>query len=268
MPISQDYSAIFFHIPKTAGSAVESLLNIRYNRQRARIDLLNHENKSPDSPAYQHFLPSRTRQLLQEDGRAHLWDDFYKFTVVRHPCDRMASVYHQLDRCRRFTGHPERSFIEFLQFAVSVVREKEGDPEFYDREPHMHHLRPQHHWFTPENDVYNDVFRYEDLNAEGGGVDRLCRTLGCQRQLPRVNVTPATDKKVDKAHEVHGTHGSHGTHGTHDEGREGERVQNKNDGCSAGRYRQYYDKNAVLLLERGYGKDFRLGSLAYEFPNV
>jgi hypothetical protein len=186
MPLSHKYHTIFFHIPKTAGSSIETLLDIRFNRATIHDNLLNHSNTGPDSPAFQHFLPAKIKQLLDADGRSNVWDSYRKFTVVRNPLERAVSSYVFLKRQNRFPQHT-KTFPDFLRFAVKVIDENENCDEKYDSIPYLHHLRPQQHWFRPENMVYDRVLRFETLEQD---VTKMCEFVKCpHRKLPRINMS-------------------------------------------------------------------------------
>lgn len=193
MPVSEKHRVIYFHIPKTAGSSVEELFDITYDPRNARRDLLSRVN-TETIPAYQHLLPHATKQLLLEDGRLEtIWPTFFKFTVVRNPYDRAVSTYHYLRRSGRFS-HATRSFADFLAFAAATVKDIERcqDDERYDKVPFLHHLRPQRHWFRPENHVYDAVLKFESFEHD---ITELYLALveRVPGRLPRLNVTHAKD---------------------------------------------------------------------------
>ena len=193
MPVNQEHRILYFHIPKTAGSSVEELIGVDYDPKRARLDLLSRVN-TETIPAYQHLLPDTVKRLLKEDGRfEQIWPTFFKFTVIRNPYDRAVSTYHYLRRSDRFS-HATRSFADFLAFAAATVKdiEKRGDDERYDKVPFLHHLRPQRHWFRPENNVYDAVVKFESFDKD---ISELYLALFGRypESLPRVNVTHAKD---------------------------------------------------------------------------
>ncbi|MFO8053169.1 MAG: sulfotransferase family 2 domain-containing protein [Candidatus Omnitrophota bacterium] len=81
MLISHTYKFIFLHIPKTAGSSVAATLKRNLNKN----DLL----LCPHTKAVRLKLTAKDK-----------WKDYFKFTFVRNPWDRMVSAYFFLRNFR------------------------------------------------------------------------------------------------------------------------------------------------------------------------
>lgn len=176
MPVSDKYNVIFFHIPKTAGSSIEKLLEIEYNPGNPRGNLLQTKN-TEENPAYQHFLPKSVFQVLEQDHREYIWDHSFKFTIIRNPYTRAISTYHFLKHnklYKSFCCHPDTfcTFSNFLRFCAETIEYINmcGDDSKYDKIPHLHHLRPQQHWFRKENNVYDKVLSFENLGDDIRGL--------------------------------------------------------------------------------------------------
>lgn len=89
MPITHKYKSIFVHIPKTGGTSIEKILNIplldnNYLRSHTIFNINNVEY------APQHF----TSKILKEhDLVKPYWNTYFKFSIVRHPYNRVLSEY-------------------------------------------------------------------------------------------------------------------------------------------------------------------------------
>jgi hypothetical protein len=91
--ISHKHRCIFVHIPKTAGTSIEDVI---WPKPRATEDLWMgftepHRNKY-QTGGLQHLC---AHQIRQEVG-ATVFDQFFKFSIVRNPWDRLVSQYAYL----------------------------------------------------------------------------------------------------------------------------------------------------------------------------
>lgn len=72
--ILKDKRIIFVHAPRTSGTSIEkSILNGRLVKDSMK-----------------HLRASQFQKMFLDN-----WDQFYKFTIVRNPWDRVISMYHQ-----------------------------------------------------------------------------------------------------------------------------------------------------------------------------
>jgi hypothetical protein len=76
-PWNLEYSALFIHIPKTAGTTIHELFGIEVRE------------RGPHIPAYAYRWASPA-----------FFDHAFKFAVVRNPWDRMVSAFHFLKEAR------------------------------------------------------------------------------------------------------------------------------------------------------------------------
>ncbi len=78
MPLSHFYKCIFVHIPKTAGTSIEKILNTGTEK----------EFYSRTPPTLQHLSWKELKNKIDFD-----YSNYYKFTVVRNPYERIVSEY-------------------------------------------------------------------------------------------------------------------------------------------------------------------------------
>jgi len=192
MPISRKYGALFVHIPKTAGTSIEKMLEIPEGEESLLVPDAN-----VGRPALQHLAPrdayARLRTSRQE------WDALYKFTVVREPFARAVSGYAflravlvdngHLSGCAELEGMRRAlrgGFGAFVDFAVAEVERlrEQGDEASFDDVPFYHHLRPQSHFFDDAL-PYDAIFRFEDVPTRLEPA--LLAAVGCANPLPLLN---------------------------------------------------------------------------------
>lgn len=182
MPVSHKYRTLYFHIPKTAGTSVENMLELRYSAKDVPHNLLNNHN-TEDKPAYQHFVPRDVQPLVSPE----VWETYHKCVTVRNPYDRAVSAFEYCKKNNTFIDRKTGSFHDYLAKAVDIVEKYDaGDRTIYDRVPHLHHYRPQKHWFVEGNNVYDTVIRYEHLQDD---IQRLQARVDCPHKLPHVQST-------------------------------------------------------------------------------
>lgn len=70
--ISHKYKCIFIHIPRTGGSSIEKWM-VGYNWFK-------------HYPSTKHIFASQAKEIYKD-----YWDDYFKFSFVRNPWDRMVS---------------------------------------------------------------------------------------------------------------------------------------------------------------------------------
>lgn len=140
MPYCDSKKAIFLHIPKTGGTTVMRLLDIR----------LFFDSNPGVRPSPQHF----SCNILRERIGAEKYDNYYKFVFVRNPWARILSSYYwrqQLPKKR-----PAILFDDFVKKAQHIVQNK-----LYYEQEFGEHFIPQIE-YTKDVD---DIFRYENFKS-------------------------------------------------------------------------------------------------------
>ena len=144
MPINKNLKLGFIHIPKTAGTTVETALDMKSLDCFYSLAPLPGYEVCP-----QHFRLSELYNLVSKP------DSYSWFTIVRNPFDRVVSEYHYMLKYKAY--HPKFrniSFSDFIKFCVTMPAHKRQVS--FDR-----HLEPQS--FFIDLNVPMNVFRYENL---------------------------------------------------------------------------------------------------------
>jgi hypothetical protein len=138
--ISHKYRCIFIHIQRTAGSSIEELITAE--------DWWRREAST------KHLLASQAKRLY-----ADYWDDYFKFSFVRHPVTRVMS-------CLKFADHFGLSLSKDNRINFDGYRALFGDRvvlefdhRFYQR---SEVVQPGHR----EGSVYGNILD-EDLDFVG-----------------------------------------------------------------------------------------------------
>jgi len=170
--ISHEHRCIFIHIPRCAGSSIETWI--------AGDDWWN-----VNSPT-KHILASQAKLLYAE-----YWDSYFKFSIVRNPYTRMSS-------CLKYDSHFGLSatggFINFNKyhdlFGHDVIIEH--DHRFYSRE---NIISPSHSPGLLYGNILDEsldfVGRFETLEAD---MEHVRRSIG--KADPFRFHVEATDKSV------------------------------------------------------------------------
>ena len=96
MIISHKYKCIFIRIPKTGSTSIENLF-IEFDP-----DCIS----SSDEPPYGHYYASQVKNMVSKK----IWNEYYKFTIIREPLDWFKSQYSDH---MRFT-HKNHKYIQIL----------------------------------------------------------------------------------------------------------------------------------------------------------
>jgi len=159
--ISHEYKCIFIHIQRTGGTSIEKAI-----QGEDQFDKL-HRTK--------HILASTAKEIYKD-----YWDDYFKFSIVRNPWDRMVSFASMgwLDT-RIVDGKVNvDSFLSYItnnKYEVPVFSESVSRLHTYDN--------------YIENSVYCNILnedldfigRFENLHEDFA---TICEKIGCKNELP------------------------------------------------------------------------------------
>lgn len=149
---------IFIHIPKCAGSSVEHYFEVKPFDWKTP----NYQNLTgwcPKRKIHMHHATANElleTELIDED----VWNEYYKFTIVRNPWSRAFSDYLWLNRFNYINS----SFTDFINKKGKLskilndksVKEYRGD-----------HLYPQIDFLTINNEIVVDkILFFENIKSE------------------------------------------------------------------------------------------------------
>jgi chondroitin 4-sulfotransferase 11 len=147
--ISHGHKCIFVHIPKTGGTSVE-------------VALQGHPE--PDSIIHKTALEYKNQN-------SDIWDDYFKFTIVRNPWDLMVSWWKWRMRNKKTT------FPGFIKNQKNLI-------------PGNEYLKPGLTYFDfisdGNNILVDKICRFENLQED---FDDVCKEIGIipQQKLPHKN---------------------------------------------------------------------------------
>jgi hypothetical protein len=211
--MQRDKKILFVHIPKCAGVSLAEALE-------KKIPIIRH------GP---HF---KCKDLFDADGRLAR-DEFFVFTFVRNPWERLVSTFFyimkggraEIDARRRdlILSKYQGDFRRFVQDIESWINIREADSIYPDQ--FIPHFRPQSE-FILDNDGFNMIDfigRVENIEQD---FKLLCAALSVDAvKLPKSNRS------------------------------------------SHGRYQKYYDDKSKDIVAEYYAKDIELFRYQFEKPN-
>ena len=126
------------------------------------------------------------------DGIPEEWQQYFKFTFVRNPYDRLISCWRMFTRGMENSkwqypedGNPELTLEQFLNIAMDDSIPFDGPTRDTFEIKLRHHALPQTHPFYCL-DKADYVGRFENLNAD---FKIICDKLGLEGELPHWNRT-------------------------------------------------------------------------------
>jgi hypothetical protein len=165
--ILHEHKLIFIHIPKNAGSSIESFFGVKpFNWRIPNYDVLT--GWCPKRRIHLHH--ATPQQLLESDLISEgVWESYYKFAVVRNSWERSLSDYVWMMRSTGASG----TFNEYLH------KQGEFEPFLYDNrlpENRSDHMLPQMAFtHIDKKPVLDKIIRFESLKE---GFQNMCERLG------------------------------------------------------------------------------------------
>ncbi len=165
--ISHKYKFIFVHINKTGGTSIASILRKISKNWAAKVE--------PWMIGKHHLI----EKYCEYADKKHGFENYFKFTIVRNPWDRLLSNYF----FRKYNFNDE--FIQDMSFKEWVVNSKTGDYSFEN----CLSKRKQLDWIIDMNEeiLVDFIGRFENLQQD---FNTICDKIGIPRQqLPHKNST-------------------------------------------------------------------------------
>lgn len=151
---SSGVSVFFIHITKTAGTSIRQCLD--FPRPKKSNGLFK-----------KHYSHQEIQQLVDPT----LWNNSFKFSVVRNPWDRLYSYYHYKKR-NFFRDHPELDSSN-----PNLFPNFEGWVEEYivKRDITHNNFRPQYTWIYDKKDNLQVDFlgRFENLHKDFDTIKKI-----------------------------------------------------------------------------------------------
>tara|TARA_Y100000593_G_scaffold94543_1_gene194155 strand:+ start:412 stop:1020 length:609 start_codon:yes stop_codon:yes gene_type:complete len=162
--ISPDKKFVFTHIGRSGGASIEAALKDVGLKKPHLSDMYSDKSKILEFKASQHWLSVEEQFVIGED----LWEEYFKFTIVRNPWDRLVSQYF---------GHvikevPGLSFEDYL--IKSFVKKEYHDYERF--------TEPSMYWITDDDDnlMVDYIGKFETLQED---FDIICDKIGIERRI-------------------------------------------------------------------------------------
>ena len=179
--VSHKYKCIFIHLPKTGGEAISSLF------------------KDFDPQIPKHANAMQIRNYLGQE----IWDEYYKFTIVRNPFDQVLSMYshlrkslYQKDILKEKYGktiiNPVNACNTALEssfplYCKTVLKGSQYQKETDRKEWPVNHFAPFIEWISDDNGkiIVDYIGKFENLSEE---IDYIFKKLDRPLiQVPKKN---------------------------------------------------------------------------------
>lgn len=182
--ISHHHKAIFVHIPKCGGQSIEiAFLNDLGLSWKTRAPLLLRQNNNPNigPPILAHLVArdyTKYHYISQE-----LFLQYYKFALVRHPVDRLISIFNYLN-LKTATG----SKVSWDNFLYKIVPRKLEEKNYF--------FLPQTEYCLNEDGevLLDDIFQLKQMEAN---IPKIRASSGLKSEVPHINKSFKTISKHD-----------------------------------------------------------------------
>ena len=156
--ISHKHKAIFIHIPKTGGTSIEKFFNISpfNNKLPDYTNLVGYDKKLGI-----HLQHATVSQIIEHNLIPdNIWNEYFKFTIVRNPFDKMYSEYNWISKDIKIKD----SFLNFINKA-GKYREVLNNRSIW--EYRGDHLTNQIDYIQHNNKIQVDyIARFENFQRE------------------------------------------------------------------------------------------------------
>ena len=161
--ISHEHRCIFIHIPRTAGTSIEKSIT--------------GSDWWSIKPSTKHILASTAKNIYRE-----YWDDYFKFSFVRNPWDRMVSLI-------KFSGFYGANLEkENKKINVSCYLKKFPDVEIDPRSESKDEkikANPNSVYLNIINEPLDFIGKFENLQQD---FNTVCNEIGiAEQELPRLH---------------------------------------------------------------------------------
>ena len=170
--ISHEYKAIYFHIPKTGGLYIQRLLEKFYGFETIYFTHESHDNFTTSIPKNYRISPpnlgflfinkqgilryymSSNKYAILSGMTPEKWKEYYKFTFVRNPYDKLVSAWKYCD---------SKNDIKYnLKDFIDTMDETKRYPGY----SHAFITQTDHLLNLEETINFDYIGRFENLNEE------------------------------------------------------------------------------------------------------
>jgi hypothetical protein len=182
--ISNKHKCIFIHIPRTGGTSIENTIWPKVSKRQEK-DLWNgfidDYNNKYQTGGLQHLLGYQIKNIVGPE----VYNDYYKFTIVRNPYDKIVSQFFYINKrkdLQTFLAHNKGD--EFKFYLDKIAKKKHVQWE------------PQVNFVLDENGetIVDFIGKFENFNnevtkvLEKTGLDKKYFGL-VKRSIPHINQT-------------------------------------------------------------------------------
>jgi len=178
MPLSKKHKCLFIHIPKTGGSSIEAALGIFRDwniEDREYLFGLIQSNELTKLNFLSNFLQHLT--IKQCQAISPTCKDYFSFSFVRNPWDKMVSIYSNLDNNLVQVAAKKGIHLKNLSFDEFIIQTG------YINHIHLEH---QYKFITNSKEEIKVDFlgKFESLESD---FHKLCSLLNINLELPCKN---------------------------------------------------------------------------------
>lgn len=201
MILSEKFKFYFIHIPRTGGTSVEIALNDIHHTDTTTFQFVNHLTKEKHPQVltttylkYRHVNQNFVKSIL--NNLQYDYKNWYEFTFVRNPYDRVLSLY-EFYATRIWQNQSPKKFLSLDDF-LTQLENLQNLGNFY---------KPQTYWIDSPLTAKVHLHRFENIQQEW---QDICKTLSLDyKPLPHKNKSEnresvhLTDKQKETIYEYY-----------------------------------------------------------------